>query len=492
MLKKSAVLFISFFVLSVFILQFPRVQAVQDNAIQVVKFSENFDSVTAPSIPNGWTVSSTGTGSGFVTTSVLPDSAPNAIFTPSPATTSSATLTSPSIFITGATTVLNFRHRYQMETTWDGGVLEISVNGGNFQDILGAGGTFLTGGYTHDLNASTNPISSRRAWSGATPGVYISTSVRLAANTFGQNVRFRWIFGSNDSFAVEGWRIDNITVETVPTAANSNPIAISNVGTANPYPSGIPVAGLNGFVTGISVSLENFSHDAPDDVDILLVAPNGRRMILMSDVGGTTPVSDIDLTFSDTANAFLPDNSPLSTGVFKPTDFENNDTFPSPAPQDTPLNSTLGGFVGVNPNGNWQLFIVDDNGNNAGTISGGWSLDIQSSPTACLFSLSPTIQAFSASGGNGSFQINIPAGCGWTASTTANFVSFSSPTSGENTSQINFSVAQNLGAARTGLISITDTITTRTFQIQQGSGCPFALSQTTKVFRLRAAMETSP
>jgi subtilisin-like proprotein convertase family protein len=369
-----------------------------------------------------------------------------------------------------------------METTWDGGVLEISINGNAFQDIISAGGAFLSGGYTHDLNFSTNPIGGRRAWSGATPATYISTSVRLPANTFGQNVRFRWIFGSNDNFAVEGWRIDNITVETVPTASNTNSISISNVGTANPYPSGIQVAGLVGFVTGVSVSLEDFSHDAPDDVDILLVAPNGRRMVLMSDVGGTAPVSNIDLAFTDTAASFLPDNTHLAGGVFKPTDFENNDTFPSPAPQTTTLVSTLSGFYGTNPNGTWQLYIVDDNGNNAGTISGGWSLDVQSSITACIFSLSPTVQAFSAGGGNGSFQINIPTGCAWAVSTTANFVTLTSSTSGEGASSLSFSVAQNLGAARTGLISINDTITTRTFQIQQSSGCPFALGQTNLSF----------
>ena len=34
----------------------------------VVKFSENFDGVMMPQMPNGWTVSSTGTGASFATT----------------------------------------------------------------------------------------------------------------------------------------------------------------------------------------------------------------------------------------------------------------------------------------------------------------------------------------------------------------------------------------------------------------------------------------
>ena len=63
---------------------------------------------------------------------------------------------------------------------------------------------------------------------------------------------------------------------------------ISDSGTASPYPGEIQISGLNGLVTEVVVGLENFSHTAPDDVDILLVAPNGRNIVLMSDVGGNT------------------------------------------------------------------------------------------------------------------------------------------------------------------------------------------------------------
>ncbi len=299
----------------------------------VVKFSENFDGVMMPQMPNGWTVSSTGTGASFATTTTESNTAPNSVFTPAPATTSSASLVSPPILITGATSVLNFRHKYSMENTWDGGVLEISIAGGQFQDIIAAGGTFITGGYTNALNPSTNPIGNRFAWSGATQIGFLQTSVRLPSNAFGQSVQFRWRFGTNDSFGGLGWWIDTVTVESVPTGANTNSIVIPGVGTANSYPSEIQISGLTGSVTGVSVSLENFSHLSPDDVDILLVAPNGRSVVLISDVGGNTLANDIDLTFTDAALNSLPDNSALSSGVFKPTNFDDTDTFPSPAPQ---------------------------------------------------------------------------------------------------------------------------------------------------------------
>ena len=60
-------------------------------------------------------------------------------------------------------------------------------------------------------------------------------------------------------------------------------------------------------------------------------------------------------------------------------------------------------FYGSNPNGTWSLFVVDDNGNNAGTISGGWNLSIKTSTTACLPTISPSAQSFSSIGRNWKF-----------------------------------------------------------------------------------------
>jgi len=49
-------------------------------------------------------------------------------------------------------------------TGFDGMVLEISVNGGPFQDILAAGGSFVTGGYNRTISPSFNsPIAGRQA-----------------------------------------------------------------------------------------------------------------------------------------------------------------------------------------------------------------------------------------------------------------------------------------------------------------------------------------
>lgn len=448
----------------------------------VIKYSENFDGIPVPQLPNGWTTSASGAGANFVSVTNFRHSAPNAVFAPNKPTTGLSEITSPPILVTSSRTILNFRHKYSVENTWDGGVLEIKIGGGEFQDILTAGGTFLAGAYTTTLNSSPNPLAGRLAWSGATQEEFLLTSVQLPTSVFAQNIQFRWRLGSNDSFASLGWWIDSITLENIATGANTNSISIPNSGTANPYPSEIQISGLTGLITGVTVNLENFSHTAPDDVDILLVAPNGRRIILMSDAGGNTAVNNLSMTFTDSASAFLPDNSPLTSGIFKPTNFDDTDTFPSPAPQGAVSGTTLGAFYGSNPNGTWSLYIVDDNGDNAGAIAGGWNLDIQSSVSACVFSLSPTAQAFPAAGGSGNFQINIPTNCGWSVSTVNPFITIDSPPNGVSTGIVNFTVAANTGAARTGLITVTDGVNPRTFQIQQGVGCPSSLAQTSVSF----------
>jgi subtilisin-like proprotein convertase family protein len=481
MLKKALIVFLLVFTAVCSLANFDAAKTSAqseptDSMQNIIRYNENFDGVSAPQVPVGWTIATTGTGVNFATVTNNFDTAPNAVFAPALATAGSSDITSPPILVAGVTNILRFRNRYSVENTWDGAVLEIKIGSGNFQDIIDAGGTFISGGYTTLLNPSPNPLANRFAWSGASSNGYISTAVQLPASAFGQFVQFRWRLGTNDSFGIDGWWFDSVTLETATTGANTNQINISSAGTASPYPSAIQISGLNGVVTDVAVGLENFSHTLPDDVDILLVSPNGRNIILMSDSGGNTTANNVNLTFTDAAAQTLPDNSALSTGLFKPTEFESPDTFPSPAPQ-TISGTTLSSFYGSNPNGTWSLYAVDDQGNNAGSIAGGWNLSIKTSPNACLPSVSPSAQSFSAPGGSGSFQITSPAGCDWTISTNNPFITFNSPTNGTGNSPVNYTVAPNTGAARTGLITISDGFNNRTLQIQQGSGCPTSISQ---------------
>ena len=184
-------------------------------------FAQSFDGVTTPAIAAGWDVTSSYAPMTFISTNVNPDSGVNSMFaadlpncsTLCPATDGGSTeLTSPQIPVTAAAATVTFRHKYNTEGGWDGGVLEISIAGGAFQDIITAGGTFLQNGYNGQLGVSTpNPLGGRSGWTGDSGG-YITTVARLPVAARGQNVQLRWRFGadSNGAPAGGGWNVDTI------------------------------------------------------------------------------------------------------------------------------------------------------------------------------------------------------------------------------------------------------------------------------------------
>ena len=122
----------------------------------------------------------------------------------------------------------------------------------------------------------------------------------------------------------------------------------------------------------------------PDDLDLLLVGPTGAALLFMSDAGGSDDVSNVNLTFSDAAS-LLPDGSPLVSGTYRPTSYQGSDiteTFVAPAPAGFTRAAPEGSgtfastFVGLDPNGEWRLFVEDDAGGDSGLLAGGWSLTI--------------------------------------------------------------------------------------------------------------------
>ncbi len=181
----------------------------------VIGFAESFDSVTAPGVPAGWTVATEAGGTAFVSSATGADTAPNSMFAIDPTTVGGATsLTSPAVTINSPAASVSFRNKFDTEAGWDGGVLEISIGGGAFVDIITAGGVFLSGPYNGNLgNGTNNPLSGRNAWSGDSGG-YITSTVRLPATANGQSVRFRWRFGGDDNTGVLGWNVDTVRVAT--------------------------------------------------------------------------------------------------------------------------------------------------------------------------------------------------------------------------------------------------------------------------------------
>ena len=188
-----------------------------------IAFQENFDSVTAPNLPNGWTTAATGAQQNWTTSTAQFQTAPNSVFSPDPNQVGLNELVSPAVSITSPNAEIEFRNWYELETTflrnrlYDGSVLEIKIGGGAWQDIEAAGGQFTSGGYDGVIDSCCqNPLMGRRGWSGRS-GVgqtpqFITSKAQLPAAAQGQSVQFRWRVGTDIGTFRTGQYIDNLVV----------------------------------------------------------------------------------------------------------------------------------------------------------------------------------------------------------------------------------------------------------------------------------------
>lgn len=171
---------------------------------------QNFDAAPAPALPSGWSSTADGAGSGWNGDASHPLSAPNAAFAADVNAVGNSYLDSPPTTVTAANSTFSFRHAYETEVGFDGGVLEISIGGGPFQDLLSAGGSFVIGGYNATVpTTQSSPIGGRQAWIGLSGG-YVTTIVQLPAAALGSSVVLRWRLATDQSVSAAGWYLDSI------------------------------------------------------------------------------------------------------------------------------------------------------------------------------------------------------------------------------------------------------------------------------------------
>lgn len=180
----------------------------------------------------------------------------------------------------------------------------------------------------------------------------------------------------------------------------------SKTGKASPYgneagsAAQLSVSGLKGRIYNLGVILEGFGHEAPDDVDLLLVSPDGTGFVFMSDAGGVVPVNALRLEFNDASSNDLRDDGPLASGAYRPRNFGPLDPDVWPDSGVTPSSATTfaGAFRGKDPNGVWKLYIYDDGADHAGEITTGWSLKITTTPVFLIAgNTAPTSQTLTYS-----------------------------------------------------------------------------------------------
>lgn len=296
---------------------------------------------------------------------------------------------------------------------------------------------FLTVTRSGDLSGTTtvnyttqNPAANLGVVPAATGGAACTLGVdfihQSGTLTFGVEEDFKEIqiqlcgdslVEQNESFNVYLSNVTNGTLGEITTAQvlindtasdfrNTDPIFIGTGGDS--YESSIEVSGVPINIGGLRVTLYDFEHLTADDIDVLLVGPQGQKFLLMGDAGGSSGLDGAaTITFSDNAGQVLPDDSQIFSGSFEPTTWIPGQTsFPSPAPPAPYIEpgSEVGGavtlasvFGNTNANGTWTLYIRDDN--NAfqplgadGVVAGGWALQFFA-PTAAGVSVGGNVRA---------------------------------------------------------------------------------------------------
>ncbi len=147
-------------------------------------------------------------------------------------------LESPTMTVVGASPALAFIHRYAMQMrdasyASDGGVVEVSVNGGAWADVGSA--RFIQGGYNTVITTSyQNVLKGRPAFSGDSLG-YITSIVDLSGLAeAGDSVQVRFRQATDGWYwtaAWWGWAVDDVLLcrgDPIPLLSIEKTVALSN------------------------------------------------------------------------------------------------------------------------------------------------------------------------------------------------------------------------------------------------------------------------
>jgi len=128
------------------------------------------------------------------------------------------------IDINAPATLLTFWHTYYWEApAYDGGIMEISVDGGaTFTQLVGE---IISGGYTGTISTSfANPIAGQAAWVAGAFGDMTRVEVDLSAFAGTVGAVVRWRVGTDSCCgpgSAGGWQIDDVSL-SAPTGCDGN------------------------------------------------------------------------------------------------------------------------------------------------------------------------------------------------------------------------------------------------------------------------------
>jgi subtilisin-like proprotein convertase family protein len=235
------------------------------------------------------------------------------------------------------------------------------------------------------------------------------------SNLYGKEMSGTWTLEVTDDWSssragtLNSWSLimtfevsEPLSPPVIQTKAGTNNTVIwEDIGEARQYDSGNPeaipdqdtlmselVINDTGMIQDLNV-LVNISHSVDSDIDAFLIAPDGTRVELFTDVGGSGDNFEDTILDDEAANSITKGSAPFA-GSYQP---EGN----------------LADLVGLNICGTWTLEITDDAWLSSGTLNS-WSLIVDVADVA-YYGQCASDDGFST----------IVANSGWIANTSYTF-----------------------------------------------------------------------
>ncbi len=231
-------------------------------------------------------------------------------------------LTSQQIDLNGPS-IFTFFHYYDTENTWDGGVVEISDDGGS--TWTDAGSLFTQNGYTNILQGF-----GRNGFTG-TSGGFIQSEIDLTSyGTSSIHIRFRML--TDESVGGDGWYVDDLYLEsrkgitnTAQVSAGGNILNSSSETVEILQSSTVPTIDVKVFIegaydtsTGIMRTDLNTNHLLPGQDHTL--SPDPGIALAGTDTGPGHPYTVTPWLFTRTEGVLFGDESTNSGSTSYPLD----------------------------------------------------------------------------------------------------------------------------------------------------------------------------
>jgi hypothetical protein len=285
--------------------------------IPLVAFTEDFESGAA-----GWTHS--GSGDTWALSGARVHGGAFSYHATDVETTSDQQLVSPEMLLpTEVPVTMQFWNWQQMEpqgsgACWDGGIVEISTNGGSTWTYLPTSVM-----QTDPYDGPVTGLGGLEGWCGD-PQDWLRSVVDLDAYA-GQTVRFRFRLGTDSSVGREGWYLDDAVIQSCIPAApdfllSATPGSVTIcAGDSADYT--VNVGSISGFAEPVTLSASGNPAGSTTGFSLNPVAPPGSSLLTIGNTGGVAGGS-YGITISGAATG----SGGHSTGVTL------NVVVPAPAP----------------------------------------------------------------------------------------------------------------------------------------------------------------